>query len=126
MTDSERDLAVRAVRHDISGIRTLLKWLLVVVFGAMAILSAAGIVTVRVGSDTKEIGKQNRAFLQNFSDYMRCLIINDEDQVKTVGKEVYFNLCDDLLFRNTGLVPAHTKVTIPPDLTTTTTTINGG
>jgi hypothetical protein len=121
MTDLERDSAVREIRHDISKTRTLLKALLAVVFVALAIMSVTGIVTSRVSTDTKDLGEQNRQFLQNFSDYMRCLVVNDDTVVLAVGEEKYFNLCDDLLFRNTGLVPTHTKVTIPPEFTSTTT-----
>lgn len=120
MTETEVDIAERNVRHDIAGIKSLLKKLLAVVFVALAIMSAAGIVTVRTAEDTKAVSQQNRAFLQNFSDYMRCLILNDDAVVKSYGKENYFNLCDDLLFRNTGLVPSHTVVTIPSTTTTTT------
>lgn len=133
MTDSERDIAVKDVRNDILGVRKLLRELLVVVFVALTVMSVTGIVTVRLSSDTqkigeqtKKIGEQNRAFLQNFSDYMRCLIVTDQEAVKAYGLENYFNLCDDLLFRNTGLVPTHTKVTVPPSTTTTTTIKAGG
>lgn len=137
MTESEVDIAERNVRQDISDLkkdvghlRKIMSWLLVVVFGALAIMSASGIITVRVSADTKAVGQQNRAFLTNFSDYMRCLVINDDKVVIAYGEEAYFNICDDLLFRGTGLKPTHFKVTIPSTTTTTvpvpeTTTTNG-
>jgi hypothetical protein len=126
MTESEVDIAERNVRHDILGLkkdvsrlRRLMGWLLLVVFGALAVISAAGIVTVTVSSDTKSVGQQNRAFLTNFSDYMRCLVINDDQVVVAYGEEAYFNICDELLFRNTGLKPSHFKVTLPSTTTST-------
>ena len=127
MTESEVDIAERNVRHDIldlkkdvRGLKKLVGWLLVIVFGALAIMSASGIVTVRVSSDTKEVGQQSRAFLTNFSDYMRCLVVNDDQVVIAYGEEAYFNICDELLFRNTGLKPTHFKVTLPSTTTSTT------
>jgi hypothetical protein len=50
---------------------------------------------------------------------MRCLVVNDDEVVKAYGLEAYFNVCDDLLFRNTGLVPTHYKVPIPVTTTST-------
>lgn len=113
MTDPERDAAVREIRHDILGVRTLMRWLLIVVFGAMALMSATGVITVRVSNQGREVSQQNRAFLTNFSDYMRCLIVTDQEAVKAYGFEKYFNLCDDLLFRDTKIDHTLTKVTIP-------------
>lgn len=124
MTETEVDIAERNVRSDIAGLRKLMKSLLIVVFVALAIMSSAGILTVRTSQDTKAVSQQNRAFLQNFSDYMRCLVVADNEAVKAYGLEKYFNLCDDLLFRNTGLVPTHTKITIPSTTTTTVTVVN--
>lgn len=124
MTETEVDIAERNVRNDIAGLKKLMKSLLIVVFVALAIMSSAGILTVRTSQDTKAVSQQNRAFLQNFSDYMRCLVVADNEAVKAYGLEKYFNLCDDLLFRNTGLVPTHTKITIPSTTTTTVTVVN--
>lgn len=113
IADPDRDLAVHEIRGDISGIRNFLKGLLAVVFVALMVMSVTGIIAARVSSTTQDVSKQNRAFLQNFDDYMRCLVVTEPEAVKTYGLENYYNLCDDLLFRNTGLVPLHTKVTIP-------------
>lgn len=124
MTETEVDIAERNVRNDIAGLKKLMKSLLIVVFVALAIMSSAGILTVRTSQDTKAVSQQNRAFLQNFSDYMRCLVVVDPEVVKAFGLENYFNLCDELLFRNTGLVPTHTKVTVPSTTTTTVTVVN--
>lgn len=87
-------------------------------FITLAILSVTSILIVRVSNDTKVIGKQNRAFLGNFSDYMRCLVVVDEPKYDELGKEKYFDTCDVLLFRGTKLKP-HTH---PPTPTTSTTT----
>lgn len=113
IADPDRDLAVHEIRGDISGIRNFLKGLLAVVFVALMVMSVTGIIAARVSSDTKGVSQQNRAFLQNFDDYMRCLVVADPVAVKDFGIEKYYNLCDDLLFRHTGLVPLQTKVTIP-------------
>lgn len=123
MTETEVDIAEKNVRNDIAGLRKLMKSLLIVVFVALAIMSITGVVTVRTSEDAKAVSQQNRTFLHNFSDYMRCLVVADPEAVKAYGLEKYFNLCDDLLFRNTGLVPSHTKVSIPT--TTTITTVGG-
>lgn len=100
--------------------------LVAVVFVGLAFISLAAMMTVRISNNSQELSKQNqelskqnRAFLTNFSDYMRCLIVVDPVAVKAYGLESYFNLCDELLFRNTGLVPHPTKVSIPPTTTTT-------
>ena len=119
-TTEELNRAQAEVQDDIKHLKSLNKALLAVVFIALTIMSVTGIITVRTSSDTKAVGQQNRAFLTNFSDYMRCLIVTDQDAVQAYGIEPYFNLCDDLLFRNTGLTHTLTKVTIPSTTTTVT------
>lgn len=109
-------------------IKDYLKKLVLIVFIALTIMSASTVLTWRtaqtskdIATKAKEISTQNRTFLGNFSDYMRCLVVTDQKAVEAYGLEPYFNLCDDLLFRNTGLVPTHTKISIP----STTTTVTG-
>lgn len=53
----------------------------------------------------KELSESNNRFLQNFSDYMRCLVVTDEVLYEELGKAAYFDHCDTLLFRGTGLKP---------------------
>jgi hypothetical protein len=106
----------------INKVRHLLVIMTVIVFISMAVISTSAILTNRVQTDAKEISSQNHRFLENFSNYMRCLIVNEEDVVIAVGEENYLNLCDKLLFLGTGQTPHVVKVTIPPELTSTTTT----
>lgn len=122
-TSEELDKAQKEVIDDIRHLKNLNKTLLIVVFIALAIMSITSIITVRVSTTSQSVSKQNRAFLQNFSDYMRCLVVTDKEAVQAYGLESYFNLCDDLLFRNTGLAPLHTKITIPSTTTTTGVTV---
>lgn len=110
---------------DVEAMRKMMRTLVAVVFVGLAFISLAAMMTVRISGNTQklskqgqEISRQNRAFLTNFSDYMRCLIVADPAAVKAYGLESYFNLCDILLFRDTGLVPHPTKVTIPSTTTT--------
>jgi hypothetical protein len=105
--------------NDIHDLKNLIKALLVVVFITLIVMTTSTVMSYRAAQKGKEISEQNNKFLGNFSDYMRCLVVNDDNVVKAVGLETYFNLCDDLLFRNTGKSHAITKVKIP-DTTTTT------
>jgi hypothetical protein len=115
MADLTRLGAVELVKHEVRELKRMLKALLAVVFVSLAIIGASSIVSARVASDTKDIGQQNRAFLRNFSDYMRCLVVPDEALYKSMGKAAYFDHCDVLLFRGTGLKPS-----LREDPTTTT------
>lgn len=110
---------------EVNELRKLLRKLVAIVFVGLALISLAGMMAVRTANNTakivklnSEISKQNRAFLTNFSDYMRCLILTDPAVSKAYGVESYYNLCDELLFRNTGIVPNPTKITIPSTTTT--------
>lgn len=90
----------------------------------VAIISVFAFGAVKINQnvdETRKVGNSNNRFLINFSDYMRCLIIGDEEAVKQIGEERYFNLCDDLLFRGTGRKHIITRVVIPPEWVTTTT-----
>jgi len=101
------------------------KWLVamtIVIFISMAVISTSAILTNRVQTDAQEISQQNHKFLENFSNYMRCLIVNEDDVVIAVGEENYLNLCDKLLFLGTGQTPHVVKAEIPPEFTPTTTT----
>lgn len=96
----------------------LLKLMTGVVIVCLAVISVAGIIGARTGADAKEISQQNNRFLENFSNYMRCLIVNEDEVVIAIGEEAYLNICDELLFRGTGQKPHVIKAQIP---TTTTT-----
>ena len=82
-------------------------WIIIVLFASM----------VWLGVRTSRISDQNQTFLTNFSDYMRCLVVTDQELYKELGKAAYFDHCDQLLFRNTGLAPN------PRPVATTTTVI---
>lgn len=107
-------------------LKNLIKALLAVVFIALMIMTTSTVMSYRAAQRGKEVSEQNNKFLTNFSDYMRCLIINDDNVVKAVGIETYFNLCDDLLFRGTGKDHTITKVTIPDTTTTAPMTTTSG
>lgn len=107
-------------------VRRWRKWIIILLVTIISVLSFGVAALNQSVAETKKVGESNNRFLANFSDYMRCLVINDEEVVVAVGEETYFNLCDELLFRSTGLRPNPTKVTIPPNLTSTTTTTIGG
>ena len=69
---------------------------------------------------TKTSSEADTRFWVNYNSYLRCLIVSDPEVVKALGKDVYFDECQKLLFEGTGVSPKPlTKVTIP---TTTTTT----
>lgn len=110
------------ILNAITSIKHLLIAMTAVIFLSMAVITTSAILTNRVQTDAKEISQQNHRFLENFSNYMRCLIVNDEKVVVAVGEENYLNLCDKLLFLGTGQTPHVVKITIPPEFTTTTTT----
>jgi hypothetical protein len=111
--------------------KTLATWRtwVIILLVAIASIFSFGIVklnqnideTKKVGVEARKVGVSNNIFLGNFSDYMRCLVVNDDTVVIAVGEEVYFNLCDELLFRDTGQTHVPTKVTVPPGFPTTTT-----
>lgn len=58
-----------------------------------------------VAEGANRLNESNNRFLQNFSDYMRCLVVTDEVKYEELGKAAYFDFCDTLLFRGTGLEP---------------------
>lgn len=101
-------------------IKNLLKLLLGVVFVALAIISVTGMLAFRNAEDGKAISAQNNRFLDNFANYMRCLIVNEDEVVIAVGEDAYVALCEELLYKDTGKKPSPTVVTIPPNATTTT------
>lgn len=93
-------------------------------FVALAVLSFTSIYAIRINTETKTISQQNRTFLGNFSDYMRCLVVVDEPKYVELGKEKYFDTCDILLFRGTGMAP-HSHLPTPTTSTTEGTTTSG-
>jgi len=102
----------------------LLGLMATIIFICMAITSITAVYTFRIAGQSKQsndnlekLAESNQTFLTNLSDYFRCLVVPDEALYLELGKEAYFDRCDALLFRNTGLVPN------PRPLTTTTTTI---
>lgn len=79
------------------------------VIGLLILISASviyGVALVKQNLDEAvEISESNNTFLANFSDYMRCLVVTDEIKYEELGKAAYFDMCDTLLFRGTGLKP---------------------
>lgn len=93
----------------------------IVLFLTLATVGFTSITSSRTAEEAKKISTSNQAFLVNFSSFMQCLVVNDKEVVTALGVETYFNECNKLLFRGTGLEPAPiTKVTAPPTTTTTT------
>lgn len=122
LADKQREVVVLLRRNQF-----LLKLMTAVMVVSLAIISVAGIVGARTGAEAKEISQQNNRFLENFSNYMRCLIVNEDEVVIAIGEEAYLNICDELLFRGTGQKPHVIKATIPdPKATTTTAPPAGG
>ena len=119
-SSEETDASFKEVAVLFRQIKNLLVALLVVVFISLAVIGLTGIVANRSATNAQHASEQNNRFLENFSNYMRCLIVNEEDVVIAVGEEAYLNLCDELLFRGTGERPDPIKVTIPPNFPTTT------
>lgn len=103
-------------------------WVAFLSFLMVAVVSFGVIVVNNGQKDVKQITKQTREltedqsrFVDNFSNYMTCLIVNDDKLVIQVGEETYVEICKRLLYRNINPIPP----TIKPDLSelsTTTTT----
>lgn len=103
-------------------------WMATLSLVMVAVLSFGLIILVNNQQATKIIAKQNQEltedqsrFVDNFSNYMTCLIVNDDTLVIKVGEEVYVEICKQLLYRGITPIPP----TIKPDisqLSTTTTT----
>lgn len=107
--------------NDIKGIRNLLLALVVVIFVSMAVITTNTVVAWRSQQHIKEFSQSNNRFLANFSSYMRCLVVVNEPLYNQLGKGLYFDTCDIILFRGTGLSPQpHTQ-----DSTSTTNTTLG-
>lgn len=121
-TSDELDKAQKEVVVLLHKNQFLLKLMTGVLVICLAVISTAGIIGARTSVEAKQVSSQNQRFLQNFSNYMRCLIVNDDQVVIAVGEDKYLSLCEDLLFRGTGQKPESIKVVIPPEFTTTTTT----
>jgi hypothetical protein len=96
--------------------------LTIVLFLTLATVAFSSTFVVQNTQKSKEISEQNNRFLNNFSNYMRCLIVNEDEVVIAVGEDKYVELCEELLFRGTGDRPKPIIVTIPPNFIPTTTT----
>lgn len=72
----------------------------------VASILSYGIALLNQGIDqSQQVSEQNTRFLSNFSDYMRCLVVTDEVKYDELGKAAYYDFCEELLFRGTGLRP---------------------
>ena len=120
-SSEELNIAQKEVVVLLKSLKNLLKLLIVVVFVSLAVISVTGMLANRSATEATHASEQNQRFLENFSNYMRCLIVNEDEVIIAIGEEAYLNLCDELLFRGTGERPNPIKVTIPPDFPTTTT-----
>lgn len=58
-----------------------------------------------VAENSSRLNESNNRFLINFSDYLRCILIRDEKLLAELGTEKYYDHCEVLLFRGTGLKP---------------------
>lgn len=74
--------------------------------------------TKAVGNKAATVGNTNNRFLVNFSAELRCLIVPDEALYEKLGRGGYFDYCDALLYRGTGIQPQSVSST------TTTTSPN--
>jgi hypothetical protein len=125
------------MRQDSQGHWHLLAWRIwmgvlgTILFGVISM----GVVVINNNQrDLKEIAKraervsvEQDRFRDNFSNYMSCLIVNDQNLLAQVGEKTYVEICKQLLYRGIDPIPP----TIEPDLsvlqgppvsTTTTTT----
>lgn len=66
------------------------------------------------------IADDQTRFRDNFSNYMNCLIVNEEEVVIAVGEEAYVEICKRLLYL--GIDPIPPTIKADPSLLTTTTT----
>jgi len=101
------------------------KWRLWIVILLVAITSTLAYGTILLNQnvqEVKEISQQNNRFVDNFSNYMNCLIVGEDEVVLAVGEETYVEICKQLLYRGLDDIPPTIKATIPPHLITTTTT----
>lgn len=78
----------------------------------------------KVSQQTRELARQNDRFVDNFSNYMSCLIVNEDEVVIEVGEEAYVEICKQLLYRGITPIPPTIKPDsdlLPKPGTTTTT-----
>ena len=71
-----------------------------------------------------DVSSDQARFRDNFSNYMNCLIVNEEEVVIEVGEEAYVEICKQLLYLGIDPIPPTIKAD-PSLLTTTTTGPNG-
>lgn len=69
---------------------------------------------------TDAVSVEQSRFRDNFSNYMNCLIVNEEEVVIQVGEEAYVEICKQLLYL--GIDPVPKTIKADPSLLTTTTT----
>lgn len=80
-------------------------WIIVLlIFISSAVAYGVALVNQSI-DDVHQVSESNNRFLENFSDYMRCLVVTDEALYEELGRAAYFDHCDMLLFRGTGLTP---------------------
>lgn len=119
--DGEEEFA-QCILNSIDSIKKWLIGLTVVIFLSMAVITTNTVVTRRTGQEGKKISAQNNRFLVNFSNYLRCLVVNEEEVVLAMGKDAYLDLCDSLLFLGTDQKPNVIKAKIPENFVPSTTT----
>lgn len=78
-----------------------------------------------VSVNTAKVVEQNDRFVDNFSNYMTCLIIGEDEVVKAVGEEAYVEICKQLLYRGITPVPPTIKAEVPRPPTTITPSTTG-
>lgn len=107
-------------------------WIVALLVLVVAVLSWGVALLNQNIDEVKLLSEQNKSisvdqaqFRDNFSNYMTCLVVNDDTLVIAVGEETYIEICKRLLYRGIDPIPP----TIKPDLSVldpVTTTTTGG
>lgn len=71
-----------------------------------------------------DISSDQARFRDNFSNYMNCLIVNEDEVIISVGEEAYVEICKRLLYLGIDPIPPTIKAD-PSLLMPTTTTTRG-
>lgn len=90
-----------------------------VVYGISLLNSNVTDIKILVNKVT-DVSSDQALFRDNFSNYMNCLIVNEEEVVIEVGEEAYVEICKQLLYL--GIDPIPPTIKADPNLLTTTTT----
>lgn len=94
------------------------------VLSVFSVVQTLGLREARDAARAAEIAantsRDQGLFRDNFSNYMNCLIVNEDEVVEQVGEEAYIEICKQLLYL--GIDPIPPTIKADPSLLTTTTT----